>query len=116
VISNPFNASSLTPSLVAAATVDTGFGIFVAACVVDDADGPPVGAASDAPHADNNMEMMNKSEVIFFISCVPSLRGGRFPDEAIPLLYGLLRAKEHCPRNTCATRDLLSKSCWCDDV
>jgi hypothetical protein len=67
VISIPFNASSLIPSLVAAATVGTGFGIFVAACVVDDADGALVDVASDAPHADNNMEMMKSRENIFFM-------------------------------------------------
>ena len=76
MISTPFNASLLTPSLVAAATVGTGFGVFVAACVVD-ADGSLVDVAPDVPHADNNMESDEEYGQYFFhlVVILLSLRG-----------------------------------------
>ena len=73
VISNPFNASPLMPSLVAAAAVGLGFGVFVFTCVAEE-DASLVTVAPDAPQADNSMDVMNKSEIIFFINNVPSLQ------------------------------------------
>jgi hypothetical protein len=65
VISSPFNASFLTSSLVGAATVDSGCGVFALSCVVD-ADGSLV----DVPgvlHAANTMDTMKVRFSNFFI-------------------------------------------------
>lgn len=79
MISTPFNASFLTPSLLVAWTVDSGFGVFVAACVVE-ADGSPVDVTLDAPQADTMMDVMNNKANNFFIvvpcHCEPPLFGG----------------------------------------
>jgi hypothetical protein len=72
VISNPFNASFLIPSLLVASTVGLGFGIFVVTCVAEE-DTSLVDVTPEDPQAANSMEVMNKSEIIFFISHVPSL-------------------------------------------
>ena len=67
MISNPFNASPLTSSLVAGPAVDTGFDIFVAACELD-ADGSLVDVASDETQADKMMEAIKSRENIFFMA------------------------------------------------
>jgi hypothetical protein len=72
MISSPFSASSLIPSLVAASTVGTGFGVFVCAACVADAGDDGVSltdAASDEPQADKRMEAIKSRENIFFM-CV----------------------------------------------
>ena len=69
LISTPFKDSSLTPRLVAGPLVDTGFGVFVAACAANsDDDGSLVDVASDEPQADKMMEAM-KSRERFFSWC-----------------------------------------------
>jgi len=69
VISSPFSASLLTPRLVAASAVDTGFGVFVAACVPDIGDDVSlVDVAPDAPQADKIMDVMSSRKNIFFMA------------------------------------------------
>ena len=66
MISELFNASILTSSLLTVSTVASGFGVFVAACVVDVSavDVPP------AVQADKIMDVMNSRLIIFFIEQV----------------------------------------------
>jgi hypothetical protein len=70
MISNPFNSSLLTPSLVSVPLVDTGFGVFVTAvCVVSaSVDGSPVEVLPVAPQADKIMDAINSRDNIFFMA------------------------------------------------
>jgi hypothetical protein len=64
VISSPFNAFSLTLSLLVVSTVDSTFGVFVEPAV---AVGLAVDVALFAEHAAKRMAVMNISEKNFFI-------------------------------------------------
>ncbi len=66
--SNPFNASLLTPSLVADPAAGSGLGVLVADCVfaVED-DDSLAGVALDVPQAVNMMDAINSRKRIFFM-------------------------------------------------
>jgi len=64
VISTPFNASALTPSLLTTLAVDSGFGVFEMLCVLT---GSAVVGVAFALHADRMMDVINNNEKSFFI-------------------------------------------------
>ena len=101
----------------------TGFGVLVAASVADAVDDSLVDVELDVPQAANSMEMMKVMVSSFFISSVPSfpIRGRcarrmLSPTKQSPYYVGdCFGKKQERRRNTCAARDLLNKSCRCDD-